>query len=72
MILCFYVQIEGAKARACKFVDSILRLSNFEAIGTYLLGSGRAASRASSNFDSKVIGSAVTDVQVIPIFAATL
>ncbi|KAG0591753.1 hypothetical protein KC19_1G199300 [Ceratodon purpureus] len=55
--------IEGAKARACKFVDSILRLSNFEAIGTYLLGSGRAASRASSNFDSKVIGSAVKDVQ---------
>lgn len=56
--------IEAAKGRAGKFVDSILRLSNVEAIGKYLLGSGRAeSSTASSNFDSKVIGSAVADVQ---------
>lgn len=53
------------KGRAEKFVDSILRLSNVEAIGKYLLGSGGVRSMpVSSGFDSKVIGSAVTDVEV--------
>ena len=66
------MQIEAAKGRAGKFVDSILRLSNVEEIGKYLLGSGRAeSSTASSNFDSKVIGSAVAGVQVISMFSAT-
>nr|XP_024371207.1 probable transmembrane GTPase FZO-like, chloroplastic isoform X2 [Physcomitrium patens] len=56
--------IEAVKGRAEKFVDSILRLSNVEAIGKYLLGSGGVRSMpVSSGFDSKVIGSAVTDVE---------
>ena len=60
------MQIEATKVRASKFVDSILRLSNVEAIGKYLLGSGRAqSSSVSIGFNSNVIGSAVTDVQVI-------
>uniref|UniRef100_A0A7I4EYZ8 G domain-containing protein n=1 Tax=Physcomitrium patens TaxID=3218 RepID=A0A7I4EYZ8_PHYPA len=56
--------IEAAKGRATKFVDSILRLSNVEAVRKYLLGSSRAQSMpVSSGFDSKVIGSAVTETQ---------
>lgn len=65
------MQIEAAKGRATKFVDSILRLSNVEAVRKYLLGSSRAQSMpVSSGFDSKVIGSAVTETQVITSFMA--
>lgn len=59
-------QIEAAKGRADKFIDSILRLSNIEAIAKYLIGGDRVRSMpASSGFDSRVIGSAVTDVRVM-------
>lgn len=58
------MQIEAAKGRANKFVDSILRLSNVEAIGKYVLGSAQSTS-VSSGFNSKVIGFAVTDAQVM-------
>lgn len=58
------MQIDAAKGRASKFVDSILRLSNVEAIGRYLVGSSGQSGAASSGFDNKVIGSAITDVQV--------
>jgi len=67
--VCCNVQIEAAKGRASKFVDSILRLSNVEAIGKYLLGSSQSTA-VSSGFDNKVIGSAVTDVQVMHKFTA--
>lgn len=59
------MQIEAAKGRASKFVDSILRLSNVEAIGKFLFGSAQSTV-VSSGFDNKVIGSAVIDVQVMP------
>lgn len=59
-------QVEAAKGRANKFVNSILRLSNVEAAWKYLVGSGRSGSMpVSSGFYTKVIGSAVTDVEVI-------
>lgn len=65
------MQIEAAKGRASKFVDSILRLSNIEAIGKYLVGSSQSTA-VSSGYDKKVIGSAVADVQVMHRFTATL
>ncbi|KAG6542178.1 hypothetical protein Mapa_016410 [Marchantia paleacea] len=56
--------ITGAKGRADKLVDSILRLSNIEAIIKYLLGAdGVQTLPVSSEFGRQVMGSATTDIQ---------
>ncbi|KAL2649181.1 hypothetical protein R1flu_017309 [Riccia fluitans] len=56
--------IAGAKGRAEKLVDSILRLSNIDAMLKYLLGPDAVQTLpVSSGFDRQVIGSATTDIE---------
>eukprot|EP00250_Pteridium_aquilinum_P021937 c25267_g1_i2 orf=566-3574(+) len=56
--------IDGAKGRAQKFVDSVLRLSNIDAVASYLLGGDRRGTLpVAGGFDAQVMGSVQKDLQ---------
>ncbi|KAL3690587.1 hypothetical protein R1sor_016896 [Riccia sorocarpa] len=60
------LMIAGAKSRAEKLVDSILRLSNIDAILKYLLGAdGAQTLPVSRGFDQQVMGSSKIDIERI-------
>lgn len=56
--------INGAKGRAERFVDSVLRLSNIDAVASYLLGGDRKGTMpVAGSFDAQVMGSVQNDLQ---------
>ncbi|KAI5059498.1 hypothetical protein GOP47_0025817 [Adiantum capillus-veneris] len=56
--------IDGAKGRAAKFVDSTLRISNIDAVASYLLGGDRQGTLpVAGSFDAQVMGSLQNDLQ---------
>ncbi|MCO5576790.1 hypothetical protein L7F22_030610 [Adiantum nelumboides] len=56
--------IDDAKDRAARFVDSTLRISNIDAVASYLLDGDRQGSMpVAGGFDAQVMGSVQNDLQ---------
>ncbi|MCO5554276.1 hypothetical protein L7F22_007804 [Adiantum nelumboides] len=56
--------IDEAKDRAARFVNSTLRISNIDAVASYLLGGDRQGSMpVAGGFDAQVMGSVQNDMQ---------